>query len=134
MGGVMSEVTCNRRLQKGATLWGMVGVIMVFLFFALLTIKIFPSYIENQKFQKALDNLVEEPGAVRMNRPQILKALTNKLYIDMADELIDLSDALSITKTRDARVLTISYEKVIPLAFNISALLEFENSAEIPLK
>lgn len=130
----MSEVTCNRRLQKGATLWGMVGVIMVFLFFALLTIKIFPSYIENQKFQKALDNLVEEPGAVRMNRPQIIKALTNKLYIDMADELIDLSDALSITKTRNARVLTISYEKVIPLAFNISALLEFENSAEIPLK
>jgi len=130
----MSEVISNRRLQNGATLWGMLGVIMVILFFTMLTIKILPSYIENQKFQKALDNLAEDQAAVKWNRHQMIKSLTNRLYIDFADETLDLSEAFSISKTRDARVLTISYEKVIPLAFNISALLDFENSAEISLK
>ncbi|HBE91602.1 MAG TPA: hypothetical protein DDW55_03410, partial [Gammaproteobacteria bacterium] len=108
----------------------MLGVIMVILFFTMLTIKILPSYIENQKFQKALDNLAEDQAAVKWNRHQMIKSLTNRLYIDFADETLDLSEAFSISKTRDARVLTISYEKVIPLAFNISALLDFENSAE----
>ena len=130
----MSEVTSDRRYQNGATLWGMLGVIMVVLFFTMLTIKILPSYVENQKFQKALDNLAEDQAAVRWNRVQMIKSLTNRLYIDMADEIIDLGEAFSITKTRDARVLTISYEKVIPLVGNISALLDFENSAEIPLQ
>jgi Domain of unknown function (DUF4845) len=128
----MSESTSSRRFQNGATLWSMLAVMMVVAFFAMLTIKILPSYIENQKFQKALDNLAEDQAAVKWNRYQMIKSLTNRLYIDMADEIIDLGEAFSITKTRDARVLTISYEKVIPLAGNISALLDFENSAEIP--
>jgi len=130
----MSEVISNRRLQIGATLWGMLSVIMVILFFALLTIKIVPSYVENQKIQKALDGLVEDSSSARMNRPQIVRSLTDRLYIDMADELVDLSEALSITKTRNTRVFTITYEKVIPLVYNISALLDFENSAEVSLK
>ena len=130
----MSAVVSDARYQKGATLWGMLFTIMIILFFAILTIKIVPSYIENQKFAKALNSLAEDQAAIRMDRYQIVKSLNNRLYIDMADELIDVGDALTITKTRDARVLTISYEKVIPMAFNISVLLEFENSAEIPLK
>lgn len=130
---MIGEMT-SRRHQNGATLWAMITVIALVVFFALLVIKIVPSYIENQKFEKALQGLAEDPRAPRMNRPQIIRSLTDRLYIDMADELIDLSDALTITKTRNARVITISYEKVIPLVYNISALLEFENSVEIPLK
>jgi uncharacterized membrane protein len=130
----MSAAVSSTRLQKGATLWGMLFMIMLIVFFSLLTIKIVPSYIENQKIQKALNGLSQDQAAVRMNRYQIIKSLTNRLYIDMADELVDLSEALTISKTREARVITISYEKVVPLAFNISALLDFENSAEIPLK
>jgi Tfp pilus assembly major pilin PilA len=130
----MSAAVSSARFQKGATLWGMLGVIAIILFFSMLIIKIVPSYIENQKFQKALDNLAEDQNAVRMNRYQMIKSLTNRLYIDMADETLDLGEAFTITKTRDARVLTISYEKVIPMAYNISVLLDFENVAEIPLK
>ena len=120
--------------QNGATLWSMITIIALVVFFALLVIKIVPSYIENQKIEKALRGLAEDPAAVHMNRAQITRSLTDRLYIDMADELLDLGEAMTITKTRDSRVITISYEKVIPLAYNISALLDFENSVEIPLK
>jgi len=130
----MSREINNRHRQNGATLWSMITVIVLVVFFALLVIKIVPSYIENQKIEKALHGLADDPRAPAMNRAQIIRSLTDRLYIDMADELLDLSDALTITKTRNARVITISYEKVIPLAYNISALLDFENSVEIPLK
>ena len=96
--------------------------------------KLVPAYLDNNKVVSALDSLAETPGAAQMSRRQVLDKIDNTLYIDMASDLLDLNEALTITKTKNTKVFSIDYERVIPMAYNISALLDFENSVEVSLK
>ena len=120
--------------QRGASMWGLVGGAGLIVLFALITMKLVPVYLDNNKIISALDSLAETPGVNNMSRRHVLDKLDNTLYIDMASDLLNLKEALSITKTRTHKVYTISYERVTPMAYNISALTEFENSVEVPLK
>ena len=120
--------------QKGATMWALISVSALVVLFALITIKLIPAYLDNNKVRSALESMAETPGAVNMSRNQILGKIDNILYIDMANDLLDLNQTLTITKTKTHKVVSINYERVIPMAYNLSALLDFENSVEIPLR
>ena len=120
--------------QTGASMWGLLGGSALFILFALLTMKLVPAYIDNKKVASALESFAETPGANTMSRRQVLDKIDNTLYIDMASDLLDLKEALVITKTKNTKVFSINYERVIPMAYNISALLDFENSVEVSLR
>lgn len=120
--------------QKGASMWTLIFTSALIVLFALVTMKLVPAYLDNNKIINALNSLAETPGAANMSRGQVISKIDNTLYIDMASDLLDLNDALAITKTKNTKVFTISYERVIPMAYNISALLDFENSVEVSLK
>ena len=120
--------------QSGASMWGLIGGSALAVLFALITMKLVPAYLDNNKVASALDSLAKTPGAAQMSRRQVLDKIDNTLYIDMAHDLLDLKEALTITKTKNTKVFSIDYERVIPMAYNISALLDFENSVEVSLK
>lgn len=120
--------------QSGASMWGLIGGSALVILFAMITMKLVPAYLDNNKVASALDSLAETPGAAQMSRRQVLDKIDNTLYIDMASDLLDLNEALTITKTKNTKVFSIDYERVIPMAYNISALLDFENSVEVSLK
>jgi len=120
--------------QSGASMWGLIGGSALLVLFALITMKLVPAYLDNNKVASALDSLAETPGAAQMSRRQVLDKIDNTLYIDMASDLLDLNEALTITKTKNTKVFSIDYERVVPMAYNISALLDFENSVEVSLK
>jgi hypothetical protein len=120
--------------QKGASMWGLIGGAGLFVLFALISMKLIPGYIDNNKVANALEKMAEQPGVNAWTRNQIIQKISDTLYIDMADDLLDLHEAISITKTKTHRVISVDYDRVIPLAYNISALLDFENSVEVPLQ
>lgn len=120
--------------QKGASMWTLIFTSALVVLFALITMKLVPAYLENNKVIHALESLAETPGAAQMSFGQVMQKIDNTLYIDLAEDLLDLKEALTISKTKSTKVFTISYERVIPMAYNISALLDFENSVEVPLK
>lgn len=120
--------------QSGASMWGLIGGSALVILFAMITMKLVPAYLDNNKVASALDSLAKTPGAAQMSRRQVLDKIDNTLYIDMASDLLDLKEALTITKTKNTKVFSIDYERVIPIAYNISALLDFENSVEVSLK
>ncbi|MGB5225502.1 MAG: DUF4845 domain-containing protein [Arenicellales bacterium] len=120
--------------QSGASMWGLIGGSALVILFAMITMKLVPAYLDNNKVASALDSLAKTPGAAQMSRRQVLDKIDNTLYIDMAHDLLDLKEALTITKTKNTKVFSIDYERVIPMAYNISALLDFENSVEVSLK
>jgi len=120
--------------QSGASMWGLLGGSALVVLFALITMKLVPAYLDNNKVAAALESLAETPGAGTMTRRQVIDKIDNTLYIDMASDLLDLKEALTISKTKNTKVFSIDYERVIPMAFNISALLDFENSVEVSLQ
>lgn len=120
--------------QKGASMWGLLFGLAMFVLFALVTMKLLPGYLDNKKISSALERMAEQPGVAGWTRNQIIQRVSDTLYVDMAADMLDLHESLAITKTKTHRVISIDYERIIPMAYNISALLDFENSVEIPLQ
>ena len=117
--------------QSGWTLWGLLGVLALIGFFALLFLKLFPPYMANFKLKRALETVASEPGAVTATRRHVLNRLDRILYIDYGHDIVDLKTALTIERTSRGRAFVISYEHIEYLAFNLSALIEFENRVEV---
>ncbi len=124
----------RRKNQKGASMWALLGGAALLVLFALVTMKLIPAYLDNNKVAHALESLGETAGVGNWSRRQISDKIDNTLYIDMAADLLNLKEALTITRKGNVKVISIDYERVIPMAYNISALLDFENSVEVSLK
>lgn len=124
----------NMSKQKGASMWMLILGSALIVLFALVTMKLVPAYLDNNKVVHALDSLKKQPGVGNWSRRQILERVDNTLYIDLASNLLNLNEALVITKTKTKKVISIDYERVVPMAYNISALLDFENSIEVPIE
>lgn len=118
--------------QRGWTLWGLIGIMVLIGLFALLFLKLFPPYLDNAKIKRALEVVAAEPTTATATRREIIDRLDRILYVDYASDVVDLKQDLTIEKRANRRVLRIRYEVEVPLVYNISALLYFDNHVEIP--
>lgn len=120
--------------QTGWTFWSALIVIILLATLALLFMRLFPPYMDNLKIQEALETLVDDARVASMTRTEIINELDNILYIDFAHEVVDLKESLTIEKTKNDMIISIDYEVVVPLVYNISALLDFENRVDVPIQ
>jgi hypothetical protein len=120
-----------RHKQSGVTFWGFAMVSFLIGFFTLLFLKLVPPYMENAKVKTALENLIKQPNAANMTKVEIVDALQRRFDVDDVSRA-NLKTDLTITKSADGRgtKLRIAYEVRIPLVYNISALLNFDENAE----
>ncbi|TDJ63181.1 MAG: DUF4845 domain-containing protein [Proteobacteria bacterium] len=116
--------------QRGVTMWGMLMISLMVVFFALLLFKLIPPYLQDLKVKTALDSIEKQAGESGMSNPEIMVALRKRFDIDDIEH-IDLSD-ITIERRGVFKVINIEYEAVVHLVLNISALMEFNHSAEIP--
>ncbi len=116
--------------QRGVTIWGMFMISLMVVFFALLLFKLIPPYLQDLKVNAALDSIEKEASGSGMSKPEIIVALRKRFDIDDIDH-VDPAD-ITIQRRGIFIVVDIEYEAVVPLVLNISALLEFNHSAEIP--
>lgn len=121
----------NRKHQSGMTMWGMLFVLGTLAFFLFIGFKLFPPYMTDLKVKSALDSLGQQPNAGTMSVPEIREAIRKRLEIDSADDLFDLNKVLTVEPRGRVKVIRISYESVVPMAYNISALLDFDHSIEV---
>jgi len=118
------------RNQRGWTFWSLLFTVMVIGFFSLLFMKLFPPYMDNLKIKKALETVAAEPSTADATRFEIIERMEKILYIDYGATIVDLRSALRIEQIKSGRRLSVKYEVVVPMAFNISALLEFDTHAD----
>jgi hypothetical protein len=120
-----------RHKQSGMTFWGLALSAFLVAFFTLLTLKLVPPYIEHGKVKTALQNVVKQPNAANMSKVELTDALQRRFDVDDIGR-VKLKTDLTIGKSADERTteLRIAYEVRIPLAYNISALLTFDEKAE----
>lgn len=119
----------NRNRQRGMTMWGLLFVLGVLAFFMFLTFKLAPPYLQDFKIRAALDGLAKTSDVGRMSKAEMVEALGKRLDID------DVHDVdprrLQVEARGRIRIIRLKYERVIPLAFNISALIEFDHIREV---
>ena len=120
----------TRNKQNGMTFWGLLVVATIFGFFVLLFFKLVPSYIEHAKIKTALDNIAHQPDIATMEKSQIKAAFDRRFNIDSVDE-IDLNKALTVEKKPGSMIIRFAYERRVPLAYNVTALIEFDDTAQV---
>ncbi|MEE8197357.1 MAG: DUF4845 domain-containing protein [Acidiferrobacterales bacterium] len=119
-----------RSQQTGATLWSMISISVLVIFFALLLIKLIPPYLSDMKVRAALDSIERQAKGSSMSNAQIMISLEKRFDIDSITH-VNLREDVVIEREGRMKIVRIAYEAQIPLVFNISALLEFDHSAEV---
>jgi hypothetical protein len=119
-----------RLQQTGATLWSMISISVLVIFFALLLIKLIPPYLSDMKVRAALDSIERQAKGSSMSNAQIMISLEKRFDIDSITH-VNLREDVVIEREGRMKIVRIAYEAQIPLVFNISALLEFDHSAEV---
>ena len=115
--------------QKGISMWGFMFVAAVAIFFAFLFFKLFTLYINDFKVRTALDGMVEQARTEQLSRKIIFETMQKRFDIDDVTH-VDLKKDMKITRRKENIVVKIKYEARVPMAFNITALLNFDHSRE----
>ncbi len=117
--------------QRGITVWGILAIAVVAVFFLLIIVKLVPIYMTGMKVKSALNGLATQPDAGSMTNRQILEALYKRFQIEDIDEYITLKDTLRFERDGKTRIVRIAYEDVAPLFGNVSLLVEFDHHVEV---
>ena len=120
----------DRFRQNGMTMWGTLFVVGVFVTIGFIGFKLFPVYMEDMKVESALDSLARQPEVGSMSKADISSSLEKRFDIDNVTE-VKLKDSLFVEQKGGMRTIRISYEAVVPMIANVSALLEFNHSREV---
>ena len=122
------------RNQKGVTFWGFIGGVIMIVMCCYLLILGIPPYLNNEKLNRALEDLASEPKVMEMHRVQMINRLNRKLNIDYGKDIVDLKQAFKVkTLNNSKKRLSINYELVVPVAYNVSLLFNFKNEVDAPL-
>jgi len=121
----------NPKRQAGMTMWGMLFVLGTLAFTLFLFFKLLPPYLNDFKIKSALESLARQPDAGSMTIPEVKEAIRKRLEIDSADDLFDLNKILTVEPRGKMKKIRINYESVVPMAFNVSALISFDYAIEV---
>jgi len=73
--------------------------------------------------QIALDNV----GFQSISRSVVIRTMQKQLYLDGSDEMIDYKDALKIKRDKTGIVMTVNYQREVPIIANVSLVVKFDN-------
>ena len=125
----MNSITMNKHKQKGMTGIGWMMVIGLFIFSAIVVMRIFPMYMEGFKVNGALSSLKERPGVTKMKKGEIVKMLFKRFQVDDI-ETVTREDIL-IEKNNGILTVTIDYEIRTHVMGNIDVVGKFKREVEV---
>lgn len=117
-----------KKNQQGMTFFGVMFVGMIIVFGAILLMKLIPPYLEFWSVQKIISVMAKDSALPEMTPAQVRESFDRRATIDNVN-VIKGSD-LDIDKSRGETTVSASYSVTVPIAGNLSALIEFEASTQ----
>jgi hypothetical protein len=108
---------------------GWLLVLGLIAFFALITLRLVPLYLEYAKVASALESLENEPGITRKTKPEIVKMMQKRFEVN---DVVNVS-AKEIKVKKDKGILTVSieYERREHLVSNLDVVATFDKKIEV---
>ena len=107
--------------QRGVTLMGLIIVLFIAIFVAMLGFKLIPAYIDFYTAKKAINAVARQGSSVA----EIRRSFDLRSAID--DVKVRASD-LEITKEGNEMVVGFAYRKEVPLFANVGIYIDFAAS------
>ena len=118
--------------QRGISIWVALVLVICLAIGGVIGLKLFPVYLESMKIDRGVSALLEEPDVGKLNKRKFKEALLRKLDIDSVTEINhnNFWDVVTMEKEGESITLEISYEVVVPIMGNVSALVDFQKTAQ----
>ncbi len=117
-----------KKNQQGMTFFGVMFVGMIIVFGAILLMKLIPPYLEFWSVQKIITVMAKDPALPGMTPQEVRNSFDRRAVIDNVNVI--KGKELEISKERGETVVSASYSVTVPIAGNLSALIEFEASTQ----
>ena len=127
----MNSIAARRR-ENGMTYLGMLIMLIVIAFFAVVLIKVAPLYIESFKVKSSLDSLAQESkdGQPLSSPQEIEKHLFNRLGVNDVQHVTRKD--IKITREGRKTVVVVDYEARVTLFDNLDLVAHFpDNRVEL---
>ena len=115
--------------QAGMTFLGFVIVAVIAISLILAGVKIVPAYIEFSGVKKIINNIGSKPEFDSMSKQEIMEAFDKNASTGYVT-VVNSKDLIFSKDPSGKNVVSVEYEVVTPLAFNLSALMDFKASTE----
>jgi len=119
--------------QRGMTLWGVAMIVALIVLFTLLFLKLLPPYMEHGKVTAILKSVASQPMET-VSKEQVRQAMQRRFDIDDISRVNLKTDLFFEKGAGGSTVVRIVYEVRVPLTYNISAVLDFDERVEIRAK
>ncbi len=121
-----------RQPQAGMTYMGMLIMLIVIAFFAVVLIKVLPLYMEHFNVTSSLKSLAQDTkdGQGAMTPMEVEKLLSNRLSINDVQHVT--RDDIKVTRDGHRLVVDVSYEARVHLFGNLDVVAKFpDNHVEL---
>ena len=115
--------------QKGVTGIGWLTILGLIAFFALLTLRMVPSYLEYYKIASALEKLTKETGMDEVNPAAIRKSLYRQLDIGYVTA-IEARD-VSVKPSGAYYNVRAEYDDRVHLFGNVDVVMSFDKTVKV---
>ena len=115
--------------QRGMTVIGMLLLLIVIAFVALIAMKVVPMYIQYFTVKSTIESVRKEPQIAQMSPTDIQNAIQKRFDIGYVDNIT--ARDLKIRNDRGGRVLDLVYQDKRALFYGLSVVLEVNEA--IPL-
>ena len=118
--------------QKGMTFLGIVIILGIIVFFALVLLKVTPLYLENTTINSTLDSLLEDTEIGKKGKKAMISRIDSQFYIN--DVKTIAGKDIKFEKSREKKVWIVSanYEARTVLFKNIGVFIDFKKTIEVP--
>lgn len=118
----------NSVKQGGFSFSGFIMVLVIFVAVAIFSMKLIPAYMDNGKIQKAMDAIVRDPAMQTASVADIKMAFAKRALI--MDNVTRVSENdIEVNKEGGKLSLSANYNVKVPLAGNVSLIIEFSPAA-----
>lgn len=119
-----------KRRQHGLTMLSWLFVLGIAVFFALIGIKMVPTYIENYSVKQVLANMENDRTLRGEGAYAIKRSFFKRLKINSVYEFDD--DWIEVSKQKEGSLVEVDYEIRKPVFGNVSIVMVFSETAVIP--
>ena len=116
--------------QGGWTFWSAMFVMLVLGSLAYVGMQLVPIFSTNQNVQNAMNRSLEEADPKTITRAYIIRKMQAQLYLDGSHHTLDYKKDLKVKRLRSKLVVEVKYQREVPLFYNMSLLVRFDNLAE----
>lgn len=112
--------------QTGATFIGMLFIAALVIFFAIIAMKLVPSYVEYWSVEKIMSAMAKDPALQGMSPSEIRNSFDKRADID--DVTSVKGSDLDISRENGKPVVGVAYSVKVHLFGNVNACLDFSAS------